>query len=84
MEPRVQSSETERVVNTMNMIAAPGAANAQPYAQLQRDIRDALRAQHPEWIHPNGDCPTCDSYERRLAELLTLSLQSKPIVRKHE
>ena len=73
MEPRVQSSQTERVVTSMNMIAVPGAANAQDYAQLQRDIRDALRAQHAEWIQPNGDCPTCDSYERRLAELLRLT-----------
>jgi hypothetical protein len=62
---------------SINMVAAPRAANAQPYAQLQRDIRDALRAQHPEWIQPNGDCPTCDSYERRLAELLSFSLASE-------
>ena len=40
------------------------------YAQLQRVIHDALRAQHPDWILPNGDCPTCDSYESRFAELL--------------
>jgi hypothetical protein len=43
------------------------------YAQLRRDIHDALRAQHPEWILPNGDCPTCESYESRLAELLRLT-----------
>jgi hypothetical protein len=29
-----------------------------------------LRIQHPDWVQPNGDCPTCDSYERRLAELI--------------
>jgi hypothetical protein len=40
------------------------------YNQLQRQIHDDLRRQHPEWIQPNGDCPTCDSYEARLAELL--------------
>ena len=40
------------------------------YHQLQRQIHDALRQQHPEWVEPNGDCPTCDSYEVRLAELL--------------
>lgn len=45
------------------------------YAELQRQIHDALRAQHPEWIKPNGDCPTCESYESRLAELLRLSAQ---------
>jgi hypothetical protein len=31
-----------------------------------------LRTQHPDWVGPNGDCPTCDSYERRLAELIGL------------
>ena len=29
--------------------------------------------QHPEWVEPNGNSPTCDSYESRLAELLGLS-----------
>ena len=40
------------------------------YVQLQQQIHDALREQHPEWVQPNGDCPTCESYESRLAELL--------------
>lgn len=44
------------------------------YVTLQRELHDALRAQHPEWIQPGGDCPTCDSYESRLAEMLSLSL----------
>ena len=43
------------------------------YAELQRQIHEDLRVQHPEWVKPNGDCPTCDSYELRLAELLGLS-----------
>jgi hypothetical protein len=43
------------------------------YAQLQQQMHDALRVQHPEWVEPNGDCPTCESYESRLAELLGLS-----------
>ena len=42
------------------------------YAELQRQIRDALREQHPKWIEPDGDCPTCESYESRFAELLEL------------
>jgi hypothetical protein len=33
-------------------------------------MHDALRQQHPEWVQPNGDCPTCESYEARFAELL--------------
>jgi hypothetical protein len=47
------------------------------YAQLQRQIHDALRLEHPEWVAPNGDCPTCESYESRLAELLGLSSPNK-------
>ena len=43
------------------------------YIQLQQQIHDALRVQHPDWIKPNGNCPTCDSYKSRLAELLGLS-----------
>jgi hypothetical protein len=47
------------------------------YAELQQQIHDALRVQHPEWVEPNGDCPTCESYESRLAELLRLSSPSE-------
>ena len=43
------------------------------YVQLQQQIHDALRVQHPEWVEPTGDCPTCESYESRLAELLGLA-----------
>src|SRR5437016_2131217 len=42
------------------------------YVQLQHQIHDALREQHPEWIEKNGKCPTCESYESRFAELLNL------------
>jgi hypothetical protein len=41
--------------------------------RLQQEIHDALRVQHPEWVEANGECPTCESYESRLAELLCLS-----------
>ena len=47
------------------------------YAQLQREMHDALLAQHPDWILPNGDCPTCHSYDERFAELLTISLATE-------
>jgi len=40
------------------------------YTELKQQIHDDLRAQHPEWVEPDGDCPTCDSYESRLAQLL--------------
>jgi hypothetical protein len=42
------------------------------YADLQKQLHRDLMAQHPEWIDANGDCPTCDSYDRRLAELITV------------
>jgi hypothetical protein len=43
------------------------------YAELQQQMHEALRVEHPEWVQPNGDCPTCESYESRLAELLGLA-----------
>jgi hypothetical protein len=46
------------------------------YSELQQQIHQDLRIQHPDWVEPNGDCPTCDSYESRLAELLGLSQSS--------
>jgi len=43
------------------------------YSELQRQIHEDLRAQHPEWVEPNGESPICDSYESRLAQLLGLT-----------
>ena len=40
--------------------------------ELQKEVNEALRARHPEWIDENGDCPTCESYQQRLAEILAL------------
>ena len=42
----------------------------QTYAELRQQIHHDLRIQHPEWVQPNGESPTCDSYEARLMELL--------------
>ena len=47
------------------------------YNELQQQIHDDLRIQYPDWVEPNGDCPTCDSYEALLAELLGLTQRSK-------
>ena len=55
----------------MNMPAS-SYGEIRSYVQLQQQIHDALREQHPEWIDENGDCPTCESYESRFAELLDL------------
>ena len=40
------------------------------YAELQEQLHRDLLAQHPEWIDADGNCPTCDSYDRRLAKLI--------------
>jgi hypothetical protein len=47
------------------------------YTELQKQIHDDLRIQHPEWVEPNGECPTCDSYEARLMELLGTSARTR-------
>lgn len=57
--------------------SANNSGEIRPYVELQQQIHDDLRVQHPEWVEPNGDCPTCESYESRLAELLGLSSPSE-------
>ena len=57
--------------------SASTSGEIRSYTNLQQQIHDALRVQHPEWVEPNGDCPTCESYESRLAELLRLSSPSE-------
>jgi hypothetical protein len=48
------------------------------YRELQRQLHKDLLAQHPEWIEADGNCPTCDDYERRLAQLISIfTSQSK-------
>ena len=47
-------------------------------AQLRKQIRAALRRQHPEWIDANGKSPLCDSYEARFTELLAIMPNSPP------
>ena len=56
---------------TINVRKMPNEIHS--YTELQQQIHDDLRNQHPDWVEPNGNCPTCDSYESRLAELLGLS-----------
>jgi hypothetical protein len=57
--------------------SASSSGEMPSYVQLQHQIHDALREQHPEWIKENGDCPTCESYESRFAELLDLFLSTE-------
>lgn len=73
VESHIQSiSESAKRMVSMTTSALQ-AAEVPVYAELQRKIHYALRAQHPEWVQPNGESPTCDSYESRLAELLRIS-----------
>lgn len=46
------------------------AVEAPAYVALQRQMHDALLIQHPEWIERDGNCPKCDEYDRRFAQLL--------------
>ena len=58
-----------------DLVNSPGEIHT--YRELQQRIHEDLRAQHPEWIEPNGDCPTCESYERRLAESIAIFQSAK-------
>jgi hypothetical protein len=49
------------------------------YPELQQQIHQDLRVQHPEWVEPHGNSPICDSYELRLAELLGLTRRSDAV-----
>ena len=44
---------------------------APAYVALQRQMHDALLMQNPEWFERDGNCPKCDDYDRRFAELLS-------------
>jgi hypothetical protein len=73
MEQGLQSSSTtrERLVLRMNAKHSPTfTADVPGYAELQHEIHHALLAQHPEWILPSGESPTCDSDDARFAEVL--------------
>jgi len=48
-----------------------GSRQVGTYAELQRQLHLDLLAQHPEWIDADGNSPTCDSYDRRLSELIS-------------
>ena len=59
----------------MNTTSLPAlSVKAARYVALQREMHDALLRQHPEWMERDGNCSKCDDYDRRFAELLSLSL----------
>jgi hypothetical protein len=43
------------------------------YTELEQQIHEDLRIQHPEWVEATGECPKCDEHEARLRELLDSS-----------
>jgi hypothetical protein len=45
------------------------------YTELQQQIHDDLRIQHPEWVTPNGESPKCDSYDACLTEMVDTLLR---------
>ena len=69
----------EKFVIAARMVA-PKPVGRLPHAvaDLQRQIHDDLRRQHPEWIEPGGESPMCDFYEARLRRLLETCAQSEP------
>jgi hypothetical protein len=56
----------------LNLLPRPIAMShpIHTYNELQQQIHDDLRIQHPEWVKPNGESPACDSYEARLTKML--------------
>jgi hypothetical protein len=58
-------------------MAATMSKKIRSYEELQELIRISLRAQHPEWVEPNGESPICSFYEARFAELLGLANAGK-------
>jgi hypothetical protein len=64
------SCQSNTIWNMKMNESASSSGEIGSYVQLQHEIHDALREQHPEWIEKNGNCPTCESYESRLAQLL--------------
>jgi hypothetical protein len=56
----------------LNLLPRPIAMShpIHTYNELQQQIHDDLRIQHPEWIESNGKSPMCDSYEACLTKML--------------
>jgi hypothetical protein len=69
-----QSTSNKKTFMKFVSLAKPIAEPHQihTYTELQQQIHDDLRIQHPEWVQPNGESPMCDSYEARLMELLDI------------
>ena len=70
---RIAVSFVENVMRAAREVASRSMVVGHPVhtvAELQQQIHDDLRRQHPEWIEPSGASPMCDFYEARLSQLL--------------
>ena len=72
----------------LNLLPRPIAVShpIHTYTELQQQIHDDLRIQHPEWVKPNGESPKCDSYDACLTEMvdtLTRRGSNRPIRASH-
>ena len=70
----------QRVVFAAEMVVSKSVGHpTHTVAELQRQIHDDLRRQHPEWIEAGGESPMCDLYEARLRQLLETCAGSGPV-----
>ena len=63
----------------LNLLPRPIAMShpIHTYTELQQQIHDDLRIQHPEWVQPNGESPMCDSYETCLTKMIETLKQTR-------
>ena len=59
-------------VPRLNLLPRPIAMShpIHTYTELQQQIHDDLRIQHPDWVQSNGESLRCDSYDACLTEML--------------
>jgi hypothetical protein len=58
--------------STQTLAGARESHQIHSYAELQKQLHNDLLAQHPEWIDSDGNCPTCEEYDRRLAKVISI------------
>ena len=61
-----------QVYSTQTGTAARESHQLHSYAELKNQLHNDLLVQHPEWIDSDGSCPTCDEYDRRLAQIISM------------
>jgi hypothetical protein len=56
----------------MNAEVTQANLRIRSHAELQEQLHRDLLAQNPEWIDSEGNCPKCDEYDRRFAQLVSI------------